>query len=203
MTSRTGPLPTPQSRRLASAPPVGQDRCNIVQIRPKVKNKVRTRSGCVLPPAAASRVIPGRGPGIPLRCGAVPIGMAGTRPAMTGRVSCDAESGCATWDPGGAATLPKGFGLARGLLFPAQAGNTRLPISGVPEMGFLLRKSGTPDLRWGGDGGWGCERTLNRFALALTQPSTWGGLPQFSGESRTLSRTARSSEPACPRQAAV
>ncbi len=42
LTSRTGPLPTPQSRRLASAPPAGQDRCNIVQIRTEVKNRVRT-----------------------------------------------------------------------------------------------------------------------------------------------------------------
>src|SRR5918995_2397392 len=50
------------------------------------------------------------------------------------------------------------------------------PISGKPEMGFLLRKSGTPDLRWGGGGGGGVSdsRSKNgantptrRFALTL------------------------------------
>jgi hypothetical protein len=34
------------------------------------------------------------------------------------------------------------------------------PISGKPEMGFLLRKSETSDLRWGGDGGEGVSDSL-------------------------------------------
>src|SRR5918993_4124964 len=52
------------------------------------------------------------------------------------------------------------------------------PISGLPEMGILLRKSGTPDLRWGGDGGGGVSENLSedgantptrRFALTSPQ----------------------------------
>ncbi len=84
LTSRTGPLPTPQSRRLASAPPAGWDAADVTQFRHIVKNRVRTCSGCALPPAAASRVIPGRGSTSSWLSGST-TGRAATSAAMTGR----------------------------------------------------------------------------------------------------------------------
>ena len=73
--------------------------------------------------AMAARVIPALVAGIPVfwRCGSK-TGMAGTRPAMTGRRRRD--RGPATRGQ----PLPTGLGLARDLLFPAQVGNTRLAL---------------------------------------------------------------------------
>src|SRR3712207_2749009 len=58
------------------------------------------------------------------------------------------------------------------------------PISGLPEMGFLRRKSGTPDLRWGGGGGGGVSDSLSGYGAdtpTLALPTRGRGKERLGG----------------------
>jgi len=55
------------------------------------------------------------------------------------------------------------------------------PISGLPEMGLLRRKSGTPDLRWGRVGEGGVSANLSGSGASTPLPSL---PPQGEGEKR-------------------
>jgi hypothetical protein len=89
-----GPLPAPHLRRLASAPLVGpgctRDSPDDTPCQEQSENIAwHPLPSSLLPSSSPSFVITGLVPGIPMDRSAVPhlIGMAGTRPAMTGRVS--------------------------------------------------------------------------------------------------------------------